>query len=200
MKKAKLFNSPIPGENLTANTKNYAWHRPPQYPEFDDAFEYIIDDIIGNQDRLVSGLTIVRSGVSVVALTQTLMLGLVSEGKISPDMSILLAGPVYKTLTKLFDAFGVDYLTGFENAEDLMEYATRLKTGEGVLGTKKPKKLTTAQQKEMEAITEEAKETVEIPTGGLMGQVDEAEQMDIPLEMDTGSTGLVPKMEEEESK
>jgi hypothetical protein len=200
MKKAKLFNAPIPGENLTANTKNYAWHRPPQYAEFDDAFEYVIDDIIGNQDRLVSGLTIVRSGVSAVALTQTLMVGLVSEGKISPDMSILLAGPVYKTLTKLFDAFGMDYLTGFETTEELKEYASRLEAGGGVLGKKEPKKLTAAQKKEMEAITEEAKETVEIPTGGLMGQVDESEQMDIPLEMDTGSAGLVPKMEEEEAK
>lgn len=198
MKKAKLFNSAIPGENLTANTKNYAWHRPPQYPDFDDAYEYVLDEVIGNKDRLVSGITIARSGVSAVAITQSLMIGLVSQGKISPDMSILLAGPVYKTLTKLFDTFGVDYMSGFESIEELREYAKRLESG-GVLETKKAKKLTKAQQEEMEAITEEAKETVEIPTGGLMGKMDESEKIDIPVEMDTGTTGLVPKMDEEET-
>lgn len=198
MKKAKLFNSPIPGENLTANTRNYDWHRPPQFSDFDDAFEHVIDDIIGNQDRLVAGITIARSGVSAVAIVQSLMLGLVSQGKISPDMSIILAGPVYKTLTKLFDTFGVDYLSGFESIEELQAYAKRLESGE-VLEPKKAKKLTKAQQEEMEAITEEAKETVEIPTGGLMGKVDESEKMDIPVEMDTGTTALVPKMEDEEA-
>lgn len=198
MKKAKLFNSPIPGENLTANTRNYDWHRPPQFSDFDDAFEHVIDDVIGNQDRLVAGITIARSGVSAVAIVQSLMLGLVSQGKISPDMSIILAGPVYKTLTKLFDTFGVDYLSGFESIEELQAYAKRLESGE-VLEPKKAKKLTKAQQEEMEAITEEAKETVEIPTGGLMGKVDESEKMDIPVEMDTGTTALVPKMEDEEA-
>lgn len=198
MKKAKLFNSPIPGENLTANTRNYDWHRPPQFSDFDDAFEHVIDDVIGNQDRLVAGISIARSGVSAVAIVQSLMLGLVSQGKISPDMSIILAGPVYKTLTKLFDTFGVDYLSGFESIEELQAYAKRLESGE-VLEPKKAKKLTKAQQEEMEAITEEAKETVEIPTGGLMGKVDESEKMDIPVEMDTGTTALVPKMEDEEA-
>lgn len=163
----KMFNAPIPGENLTSNTKNYPWHKPPQYSDFDDAFEYLADDIFADKEKMASIITLVSSGISAVALVQMLLINKVSTGRISPDMSLLIAGPFYKVLVRLLDAMGVEYMTGFDTTEELKAYAEKLKGGGILLKSKKAPKLTDKQMKEMEEITEEVME--EIPVGGLMG-------------------------------
>ncbi len=35
------FEGPIPGENYTSDTKNYPWHRPPEFDDLDKAIDYI---------------------------------------------------------------------------------------------------------------------------------------------------------------
>ena len=37
----KNFDAPIPGENYTAETKNYPWHRPPDIVDYDEAIDFI---------------------------------------------------------------------------------------------------------------------------------------------------------------
>jgi len=167
MKPSKLLKSPIPGENLTVNAKNYAWHRPPQYAEFDDAFEFIVDDSLADQEKLGAAMLLLANGVSALAVVQTLLISKVAQGKISPDMSILLAGPVYKTFVRMMDSANVSYLTGYDSTEELQTYADKMKSGDVLKGAKAGVKLTNEQEQEMERITEEAIEA--IPEGGLMG-------------------------------
>ena len=167
MNPSKLLKAPIPGENLTVNGKNYAWHRPPQFTEFDDAFEFIIDDSLANQQKLGAAMTLLSNGISALAVVQALMISKVGQGKISPDMSLLLVGPVYKTFTRMMDAAGVEYLSGFDTTEELQAYAEKLKSKDFLAKSTKAIKLTEEQEAEMERITEEAME--EIPVGGLMG-------------------------------
>jgi len=175
MNPSKLLKAPIPGENLTVNGKNYAWHRPPQFPEFDDAFEFIIDDSLANQQKLGAAMLMLSNGISALAVVQTLMISKVGQGKISPDMSLLLVGPVYKTFTRMMDAAGVEYLSGFDTPEEIRVYAEKLQSGEFLSkSAKKPVKLTKKQEEEMERITEEALE--EMPVGGLMGAPASQEQ------------------------
>lgn len=192
----KLFNVPIPGENLTVNSKNYAWHRPPQFPEFDDAFEFFIDEFFGNGDRINSAAIMASFGISAVGITQTLMVNAVGGGKISPDMSLLLAGPVYTTLTKTFDRLGVDYLSGFDTREELEEFSRTMKSPSSKPKTKSSA-LSKAQEKEMEEMSKDVKS--DIPTGGLMGAKDENEKpIEIPME-DMG-TGLVLEKDTKEGE
>lgn len=167
MKPSKLLKSPIPGENLTANSRSYPWHRPAQYVEFDDAFEYIVDDSLSDQEKLGAAILMLNNGISALAIVQTLLISKVAQGKISPDMSILLAGPVYKTFIRMMDAAGVMYLTGFDTTEELKAYAEKMKSGEFLSKPSKQVKLTAEQEEEMQRITEEAME--ELPVGGLMG-------------------------------
>lgn len=189
MNRSKLFNAPIPGENLTVDSRNYAWHKPPQYPNFDDAFEYFAEEILGNAKRMNAAVLMSRNGFSAVALVQNLMLHAVGNGKITPDMSLLIAGPVYKTLVRMLDAFGEDYLTGYDSVEEIRAYMDRM----GKEPKKKKKaKLTKSQEAEMERITEEA--VAEIPEGGLMGAPSK-ESIEIP--MDSSKNGLVEKPTEE---
>jgi hypothetical protein len=168
MSPSKLLKAPIPGENLTVNSKNYSWHRPPQFPEFDDAFEFIIDDSLASQEKLGAAMLLLSNGLSALAVVQALMISKVGQGKISPDMSLLLVGPVYKTFVRMMDAAGVEYLSGFDSPEEVRSYAEKLQSREFLSKTKKkPVTLTQEQEAEMERIAEEALE--KIPEGGLMG-------------------------------
>jgi len=192
MKKSSLFRPVIPGENLVAKSKNYAWHRPPQYPEFDDAYEWFSDEIFGNADRLSNMSILLKSGISALSVTQSLLVQAVATGKISPDMSILIAGPVYKTLTRILEMLKVPHLSGFDTAEEIKIFLERSKSGDFLSGTKSKKlKISKAQREEMERITEEVE--AEIPSGGLMGAPTDTEQMEIPME--ASETGLVERQD-----
>lgn len=169
----QLMKAPIPGEHLTKNSKNKPWHSPPKYAKFDDALEYFFDEVIPQKEFLPSIITLAESNVPITGVVSAMLLGHSSKGRFTPDMALKLAGPVYKLVTRALDAVEVDYLTGFESAEE-----TQAKiSGKGA--PKAGKKLSKAQESEMERITEETK--VEIPEGGLMGAPVEGEEtMDIP--------------------
>lgn len=194
----KLFRAPIPGENLTVNSKKYAWHKPPQYAKYDDAFEFFVDEFFGDSERINAAAVMASFGINTLSITQTLMLKAVGSGKISPDMSLLIAGPVYKTLVNTFDRLGVKYLSGFDTKEELEEFVQYMKSP-SQQKTKSVDALTAAQEKEMQEIAKDVKEKDKIPTGGLMGaSADDAETVEIPAEF-TGS-GLVPEQETEEQE
>lgn len=193
----KLFKAPIPGENLTVNSKGYAWHKPPQYPKYDDAFELFIDEVFGNGERIGGIASLTSFGLSTLAITQTMMINAVGAGKISPDMSLMLAGPVYKTMNTALDNLGIRYLTGYETTEELKEFAEYLNSkNKGIVPSPKKSKLTPKQESEMQAISEEI--TADIPTGGLMGAQSEEDSVEIPAEV-TG-TGLVLEQNTEEGE
>ena len=185
MKSSRLFNASIPGEEFTSDSRKYAWHKPPQYSNFDDAFEYFIDEVLGNNKRLLSAVLMAKNGFSAVALIQNLMVQSVGKGKISPDMSLLIAGPLYKTLVRLFDVHGEDYLTGFDSPEEIKEFSKTM--GEPFTESKKIR-LSEKQEQEMQRITEEAMS--EIPEGGLMGA---PKTNDVEIPMDKTEGGLIAK-------
>lgn len=189
----KFLKSPIPGENLTQDTRGYAWHRPPQFPEFDDAFEHFVDNVLVSDKKLAAAITVLQTGIPATAAVSSILLGMVANGKISPDMSLLIAGPVYKTLTKTMDAMGISYLTGFDTPEEMEAFTKQDKKA-------KPKKLTAAQEKELETMQEELKEQEgKIPEGGLMGAPITSGE-DAPIEIPAEQTGrsLVEVPEEDE--
>lgn len=197
MQKSKLLRAGIPGENLTVNGKNYPWHRPPQYAEFDDAYEWFSDEVLGDAERLSNISIVLNNGISALAITQSILVQAVGAGKISPDMSLLIAGPVYKTLTRMMDMVGVRYLTGYDTAEEISEFTEYMKSGQFMSSTKGKKlKLSKEQEAEMDRITSEIE--AEIPEGGLMGAQNNKDKMDIP--MDASEKGLVTAQDSEEDK
>lgn len=188
----KLIKGPIPGENLTQDAKGKPWHRPPQHTNFDDALEYIIDEVIPEKDFLPGVIVLAQKNLPLTTVVTTFLIGQTSKAKFSLDLALMLAGPVYKMMSRILDEFGVSYLTGFESAA---EFKAKL-SGED-LSTPKAKKLTASQEREIQAIAEEVK--AEIPEGGLMGAPAEEEKMDIPMDEETAGEGLVPQPKEEET-
>ena len=88
-----VTDAPIPGENFTSDTKNYPWHRPPQYTSMNEAFEYIVEQI-GEEDVSTSIMTMLEIGVPVSRLVDMLLTAGIGGGKFTVDYAILMAGPL----------------------------------------------------------------------------------------------------------
>ena len=87
------LDGPIPGENYTSDTKNYPWHRPPQFTSMNEAFEYIVEQI-GEEDVSTSIMTMLEIGVPVSRLVDMLLTAGIGGGKFTVDYAILMAGPL----------------------------------------------------------------------------------------------------------
>lgn len=188
----KILRAPIEGENLTTDTRNYPWHRPPQYPDFDSAFKYYVDEVIANERKLKSGMTLVMGGVPATTAITTQLLNMVSTGRISPDVSLILAGPAYKVFTRMLDLAGIDYLTGFESPEDTAMFYKKLQEE----GTPPSKEAPLPKEAQEEAI--KAAEQVPLPKGGLMGAPSDEEEEIVEMDIEAEPTNLVMDTQEEE--
>lgn len=186
----QLLGTPIQGANLAKDSRNYAWRNPPQYTTFDDAFAYFIDDYIGSRKRLQSGMTLVMGGVPASAAISVAIINMVKEGMISPDVSLLLAGPAYKVFTRMLDNAGVEYLSGFESPEETAEFYKKLQEQDS-LPSKAPL------PKEVEAQAKEVVEEVELPKGGLMGAPSEKKAEDT-VDIDVEATNLLEDSTEQQ--
>ena len=68
-----MFDGPIPGANFAADTKNYAWHRPPDITEYDEAVDYMINKMDDpDQHELVFSL--LEIDTKVITVVSTLLL------------------------------------------------------------------------------------------------------------------------------
>lgn len=86
-------DGPIPGENYTSDTKNYPWHRPPQFTNMNEAFEYIVEQI-AEEEVSTSILTMLEIGVPVSRLVDMLLTAGIGGGKFTVDYALLMAGPL----------------------------------------------------------------------------------------------------------
>lgn len=107
------MDGPIPGENFTTDTKNFPWHRPPQYTNMDDAVEAVMKKVFDDES---SGafLTMIEMGFTIVSVAQLLVMSGVGAGKWSVDFGILLAGPVAHILVIMCRSYGIDFELGID--------------------------------------------------------------------------------------
>lgn len=106
------MDGPIPGENYTSDTKNYPWHRPPEFDDLDKAIDYIGKKLT-KEDAAVGLLTMIEAGISLVDLTQTFLMSGIGNGKWTLDFALLLAGPTAHIMQIMAKAYGIEYDIGF---------------------------------------------------------------------------------------
>jgi hypothetical protein len=106
--------APIPGENYTSDTKNYAWHRPPEITDLDKAIEVSIKQLT-EKNAAYQLLTVLQAGVSVVQATDMFVTAGIGAGKWTPDFAILLAGPVSHMMKLMAEGYGIKYQMGLED-------------------------------------------------------------------------------------
>ena len=97
------FNRPIPGQSLTNDPNNpMAFEKPPEFTNLDDAIEYFFATIV-DEDNHPNIISLLRSGFPIMDLTEIILYNAFVEGKINPDLLLLLAEPVAYMLIYITD-------------------------------------------------------------------------------------------------
>lgn len=152
------FDGPIPGENYTSDTKNYPWHRPPDIVDFDEAVEYVVNQI-SEPEPLSAVLTLLEAGATISGLVSTINMVNISDGKYPIDLSILIAGPVARYIDIVAKQSGVKAEIGTPE-DDLMT----LEHAKGLAGI-----LTEDDDTPEDMPVAAAEMASAAPSGGLMG-------------------------------
>ena len=109
----KLMDGPIPGENYTTDTRNFPWHRPPQFTKLDDAIEACIQDLL-DDEKAAQTLLMCQVGFDIVDVAQMKLMEGVSEGKWTFDFAMLMAGPIAHVIVLMCRGEGIPFSLGTE--------------------------------------------------------------------------------------
>jgi hypothetical protein len=156
---------PIPGENFTADTRNYPWHRPPEIETYDGTVDYVMQRM-NDETTAEIVYSLMELGRPLTNIVAGLMMQGIGRGKFQIDMAILAAGPVYRYLQILADSENIKYEDGL-NAKRTPITSTTLKMMMGVVDDVDPE----------ETDPESAVEAVSEGEGGLMAPAQPAEEM-----------------------
>ncbi len=107
------FDGPIPGANYTSDTKNYPWHRPPQYTEWDEALEFVMTSVT-DKKAANSIMGFFDLGATVADITDMIITAGIGGGRWSPDFGILLAGPISHIILILARGYDVEFEMGLD--------------------------------------------------------------------------------------
>lgn len=153
------FDGPIPGENYTSDTRNYPWHRPPDIIDYDEAIDYVINQI-SEPEPMSAVLTLLEAGASIAGVVSTINMANIGDGKYPIDLSILIAGPIARYIELYAKGSGIEIDMGIPQ-EELMTL-TQAKALAGILS-----------DEEDEVMVEDAvaapEEPIQGASGGLMG-------------------------------
>lgn len=106
-------SGPIPGENYTSDTRNYPWHRPPEFTDIDKAIDMIAKRMFSEEGR--GAVVMLKAGIDVASITEMFLMSGVGAGKWTVDFALLLAGPVSHILCLMAEAYDIEYDLGIED-------------------------------------------------------------------------------------
>jgi hypothetical protein len=106
-------SGPIPGENYTSDTRNYPWHRPPEFTDLDKAIDMIAKRMFSEEGR--GAVVMLKAGIDVASITEMFLMSGVGAGKWTVDFALLLAGPVSHILCLMAEAYDIEYDLGIED-------------------------------------------------------------------------------------
>ena len=125
------FNAPIPGQGLTDEPGNYPWEHPPQFPEIEDAADFIYERL-SNPKQLKRLLTMMRIGVPIEALVKVITFSGFLEGKFTVDVARLLEPIVAMQIMSKAQVAKVPAKISLEDTEDTEFYKDMAKVKKSI--------------------------------------------------------------------
>ena len=160
------FDAPIPGENFTSDTKNYPWHRPPEYTDYDESIDYVLTLMSGDQ-QIASAMSLLDAGISLPTVVDMIITGRIANGYVGIDLGILIAGPVARFLEIMAMSYDIEVSMG---KEDELPMPTPAYVKSLVAQVEE-----TEEDEEVEDVLEGQEDTPD-PSMGLMGAPSKIEQ------------------------
>ena len=106
--------APIPGQSLTDEPNDYAWERPPEISDPDEAVVFHLDRL-SEKPIVDSVLHLMQMGFPVDVLTRSILTGAVGSGMHSIDVSMLIAPVIEEQLVYMGNTAGVKFKETFAN-------------------------------------------------------------------------------------
>ena len=130
-----LFDGPIPGQALTAETGTRAWENPPELTTVEEATDYYLERMSSDEftEQLVNTM---ETGVPITTIASILQLGAVMEGIHSLDVGMLVTPILIEMMMLIGDSEKIKYETGLERKRLTIDpslvanITTKLKTKE----------------------------------------------------------------------
>ena len=101
--------APIPGQSLTKDTEDtYPWEKPPEFTNPREA----LDDIVGSimqPEAMKNIVSALAQGAAVADLGTAILYAKFNEGKITPDVMMMLAEPVMYTIMAIGEEANIQY-------------------------------------------------------------------------------------------
>lgn len=111
----KALNAPIPGQSLTTPPKNFAWERPPEITDPEEAIQMHLARL-HNPDMLESILNLIElEEIDVSTLTKGILRGAVSNGIHNIDVGLVVAPVIHEYIKQAATAAGLTPEDGFED-------------------------------------------------------------------------------------
>lgn len=122
-----MINGPIPGESLTKEPKNYAWERPPEIVDPEEAIMMHISRL-QNEDRMNTVLDALEFGmVDLQTLVKGIMRSAVANGIHTIDVGLIAAPIVHEYIKQTADALDIKYDDGI-NIDKKREKDSQMRT------------------------------------------------------------------------
>lgn len=150
-----LFDAPIPGQALTHELGARPWQSPPQYSTVDEAVDYYTSRL-STPEATSQIIDILKMGIPVTSLANTIQMGSIMDGKHSIDVGMLVLPLIVEVIMFIAEQEGIDYDDGLTDVKDN-------KTNEAILENIR----TQMKEKAGEPVEEDpvVEETPEEPTG-----------------------------------
>lgn len=169
-----IFNAPIPGESMTHELGARPWQQPAQYATVEEALDYYIPRF-ANDDVINQTADVLRMGVPVTTLANTIQLASVMEGKHSIDVGMLVLPVIMEMIMYIAEAEGIDYVSGLEKDKKLR--STLIKSSLIRLEEETQKQDKEPEQEKGTEVLEQLEDSVELEADtqdvrkGLMGRM-----------------------------
>ncbi len=105
--------APIPGQSLTDEPSNFAWERPPEITDPNEAVMFHLDRL-SEKPVAESVLFLMDFGYPTDVLTRSMLTAAVGEGMHSIDVSLIVAPVIEEELGYMARVAGIDYKETFE--------------------------------------------------------------------------------------
>lgn len=155
---------PIPGQSLTREPGSAPWEQPPRYTDPEEAIVQLLDTLTEEKQALHI-CAMLDAGIPVSTIVHSLLLQGFTQGYWSPDLAIIISGPLAAIITKIGMMAGVEDIKSGEKEDNSATEFAQLRL------LKNAGKTDITPEAAVEAV-EEVKEEVEqnkFPTTGLMG-------------------------------
>ena len=108
MKEELVGYGPIPGASFTEEVGTAAWQRPPKYVKPTDAFSDFVDKL-GNKEIYEKLVFAIEEGIPIEGIANTIMYNMVSGGKCTYDVGLLMVPEIGRVLEAVAKNAGVKY-------------------------------------------------------------------------------------------